>query len=350
MGYDYSGKEVYVGIDVHKKSYSVCCVSEGLKIKSWTMESSPELLLSQLHKYFEDATIYSCYEAGFSGYTLHRLLVNGGINNIVVNPGSIETASRDRVKTDKRDAKKLAEQLYFKKLSCIYIPGEKEQLSRVLTRHRATLVDDRKRCACRIKSKLFEFGYDSLFLEGQTTNAKWVNFLLTEVTFAEELKYVLEYFCKRWLELTEEIKEVDKKIAFESRNNPELANLERIYKSVPGLGDVSARELSRELGNLSQFTSNKKAYSFLGLTPSESSSGEKRRQGSISKCGRPRLRHLLIEIAWRYVAGEPAIAEKFVYLSHKRGKKRAIVAIARILVGRLRTCLMSSLNYQLQGA
>lgn len=348
MQNNYSGKDVYVGIDVHKKSYSVYCICERQKVKSWSMEASPAKLIEQLARYFIGANINTVYEAGFSGYALHRLLEAAGIKNLVVNPGSVETASRDRVKTDKRDAKKLAEQLSDSRLNSVYIPSEEEERLRLLTRLRATTVKDRARLACRIKSKLFQFGYNEGLIDDTSATVKWINKLQEITYFPEELKYVIDYLCKHWLQLNTDLKEINKEIAKQSKSNRRLSSLEEIYKSVPGIGNVSAKELSRELGTLSQFTSNKRAYSFIGLTPSESSSGERRRQGGISHCGRPRLRHLLIEVAWRHTSKDAEASKKFAELSYRRGKKRAIVAIARILIGRLRHCLMNGVIYQSQ--
>lgn len=124
------------------------------------MVANSQQLIEQLKSFFSGSKIYSVYEAGFSGFALHRELLESDIDTIVVNPGSVETASRDRVKTDKRDAKKLAEQLSDSRLSSIYIPSLEEELLRLSTRLRQTLVADRKRVSCRIKSKLFEFGYN----------------------------------------------------------------------------------------------------------------------------------------------------------------------------------------------
>lgn len=348
MKKDYSGKKVFVGIDVHKKSYSVYCICDGLKLKSWRMEARPSALIEQLKTYFSGAEIYTVYEAGFSGYALHRALKASGIKNIVVNPGSVETASRDKVKTDKRDAKKLAEQLSYGRLSCIYIPDEEEELLRLNTRLRATIVKDRKGITCRIKSKLFQFGYESQISDDTPATISWIKSIQSYEGYPEELKFVIDYLCKRWLELTEDIKTINKRIAEQSKKNDRCINQEAVYKSTPGIGDISARELSRELGTLKQFSSNKRAYSYIGLTPSESSSGERRKQGGISHCGRPRLRHLLIEVAWRSVNKDAELAEKFAQLSYRRGKKRAIVAIARILIGRIRSCFVNGTFYQQQ--
>lgn len=123
---DYTGKKVFIGIDVHKRTYSVVCVAEGTVVKRWQTLASPEKLAQQLHKYFAGAELESVYEAGFSGFVLQRIWQKAGINNLVVNPGSLEVAIHNRVKTDKRDALKLATLLEAGRLEGIRIPSEKE--------------------------------------------------------------------------------------------------------------------------------------------------------------------------------------------------------------------------------
>jgi transposase len=345
MKRDYTNKTVFVGIDVHKKTYTVYCICEQEKVKSWTMEADSKKLIEQLKSYFSGAQLYSVYEAGFSGFALHRELIAAGIINIVVNPGSVEVASRDKVKTDRRDAKKLAEQLSYGRLKSIHIPSLEAELLRLSTRMRQTLVVDRKRLTCRIKSKLFQFGYNELVTDKPATE-RWIKQITSKECFPEELKRELDYWCTQWLELTKAINTKNKEIAKQSREHTDCARQEGIYKSTPGLGTISAKALSRELGDLQQFKNNKGVYSYLGLTPSESSSGERRKQGGISHCGRPFLRHLLIEVAWRSIGKDQELAHKFEVLSHRRGKKRAIVAIARILIGRIRTCFKTGTLYQ----
>ncbi len=88
----YVGKKVFVGIDVHKRTYSVVAVVEGTIVKKWRTSANPEKLANQLLRYFSEASICTVYEAGFSGFVLHRILVEADINNLVINPGSIETA------------------------------------------------------------------------------------------------------------------------------------------------------------------------------------------------------------------------------------------------------------------
>ncbi len=130
----YEGKEVFVGIDVHKKTYSVVSIVEGAIIKKWRTTAKPEQLTKQLQSYFPVAKIYSTYEAGFSGFVLHRQLEKVGIENVVVNAASVEVTVNNRVKTDKRDALKLASLLEARRLKGIRIPSEQQEHQRLLTR------------------------------------------------------------------------------------------------------------------------------------------------------------------------------------------------------------------------
>jgi len=132
----YSGKKVFVGIDVHRSSYAVAAICEGVVVKRWRMESIPIKLVEKLGSYFAGATLLTGYEAGFSGFHLHRVFSYCGIENYVIHPGSIEVSSRDRVKTDRRDSLKIATQLSSGRLKCIRIPTEEEELAREYSRLR----------------------------------------------------------------------------------------------------------------------------------------------------------------------------------------------------------------------
>src|SRR5258706_5387816 len=99
---DYTTKTIFIGIDVHKKTYAVTAVCEGLVIKKDTLKAYPATLIAYCKKYFVGAKIESAYEAGFCGFHLHRCLVASGIRNLVIDAASIEVAVGNRVKTDKR--------------------------------------------------------------------------------------------------------------------------------------------------------------------------------------------------------------------------------------------------------
>ena len=152
MKYDYTGKKVYMGIDVHKKTYACVSVCDGIVIKKDTMPASPAILIAYIHNTFSGADITTAYEAGFCGFSLHRELIQAGINNRVVHPGSIEVASRDRVKTDKRDAKKIAEQLAAHRLRAIYVPTLEQESKQSVTRLRDSIVKSRHKVGQKFKA------------------------------------------------------------------------------------------------------------------------------------------------------------------------------------------------------
>jgi len=338
----YVGKEVYVGMDVHKKTYSVTVICEENIVKRDTMRADPEVVVRYLLNHFEGAKIHSVYEAGFCGFGLHRKLVAAGIDNIVVNPASIEVAANDKVKTDKRDSRKQAEQMFRGSLSGIYIPTEAEESARVLTRTREQIVEQRARVATQIKSKLNYFGLIP-FDDKRTVTESYLK-ELEEKEFSEELSYGLKLFSAQWRFLTEQLKEIGTKLEVQAKRD---SSVEKIYRSVPGIGPISSRVLSNELGNLQRFSNERRLFSFTGLTPSEHSSGESVHKGRISRQGSSRIRKYLVEIAWRAIEKDPALKEIFERIAKTRGKKRAIVAIARKLIGRIRACFHQGSLYQL---
>ena len=339
----YKNKKVYIGMDVHKKSYTLSAYCQGRIVKSATTPADPEKVTQSLKKWFPSARLYSVYEAGFSGYSLHRTLCCEGIKNIVVNPASIEIAVKDRVKTDCRDSRKLGEQLSMDRLKGIYIPGEKEELRRQITRTRRQVVIQMQRVSNQIKGKLFYFGVIS-GEDNRRLSERYVQELEGK-NFPEELKFSLGVLIKQWRMLKEQLKEIETEMMEQSFEDGEV---EEVYRSVPGVGAVVARVLSNELGDLSKrFSNNKSLYKYMGLTPSEYSSGEKSRKGSIDRQGSGYIRSLLVQAAWRVIIEDKALRESFERIALTRGKKRAIVAIARKLIGRIRACFCKKTLYEI---
>ena len=337
----YKGKKVHVGIDVHKKTYTFSAWSEGMIVKTATTPAEMEKFPSLLKKWFPGAEVYTAYEAGFSGFGLHRTLEAAGIKNIVIHPASLEVSAKDKVKTDKKDSKKMAVQLATGRLRGIRVPTRKAENARLITRTREQVMSNRTRAASRIKSFLMCQG----LMGPEEERAVSETFLrdYEGPDLPEEQKFALGVLCKEWRffnELLDGIKTEMKGQSFEDSRK------EAIYQSVPGIGDVSARVLANELGDLAErFSSNKALYQFVGLTPTEYSSGENQRLGHIDRQGPARIRKLLIQCAWKAVASDSALESSFWELTHRRGKKRAIVAIARKMLGRMRACFVNEEEY-----
>jgi transposase len=125
------------------------------------------------------------------------------------------------------------------------------------------------------------------------------------------------------------------------------AALESIYRSGPGIGRIGARVLSNELGNpAKRFHNERELFKYTGLTPSEHSSEDHVRRGNISRQGSARIRHILVEAAWKSLVIDRAMQVAFDRIAVRSGRKRAIVAIARKLIGRMRACFRVSIPYQ----
>lgn len=345
--YDYTGKKVYVGIDVHKKTYICVSMCEGQIVKRDAMPAKPNILLHYLQKSFNGAKINTAYEAGFSGFHLHRFLISQEIDNKVIHPGSIEVASRDRVKTDKRDARKISEQLAAGRLRSVFVPTQKKEEMRCLTRLRENLLRLRHQVGMQFKSLLFTQGLIECDDETRLSRS-WLLEKIKEVRqkgYSEDFCFVLEEYAHQWMEITKRLIAAGKNVKKQSEQEK---SLQIIYESVPGIGPIHGRELANELGDMKQFKNEKALFSFTGLTPSEYSSGEHTRQGHITRQGNSRLRRLLIEASWVAIGRDPNLKEIFNRIAAKRGKKRAIVAIARRLIGRIRSCVLTGMLYEIK--
>ena len=345
--YDYKGKIVYVGIDVHKKTYSCVSICDGNIVKRDSMPGKPEVVSSYLQKAFSGAKVNTTYEAGFSGFHLHRHLVFQGINNIVVHPGSIEVASRDRVKTDKRDALKMVTQLAAGRLRGVFVPPQEREEMRSVTRLRENLLKLRHQVGQQFKSLLFTQGLVECEDDTRVCQ-KWISQKLLAVaqgSYTKDFCYSLDQYAQQWTALTDRMKEVESRLKTQAKGE---MGLQLIYESVPGIGPLHSRQLANELGDMKQFRNEKQLFSFTGLTPSEYSSGEHVRQGNISRQGNSRLRKILVEASWIAIKKDPNLKEVFDRISNHRGKKRAIVGVARRLIGRIRSCISTGALYEIK--
>lgn len=340
---NYAGKKVYLGIDVHKKHYSVTAICEGQVVKKDKLPAQPEGLVCYYKKYFPGAEIESAYEAGFCGFYLHRYLENHGAKNHVIHAAGMEIAIGDKVKTDKRDSLKLGIQLSVGRLEGIFVPPKEREDFRTITRLRDSFLKQRIRFGCQLKSLLFLQGmipYDHT----QKVSAKWIKSILTE-EMSPDVGYTVNQLASLWLHMTAKIKEIDEQLMNQAQKDERL---ERVYQSVPGVGALTARILANELGDMSQFSNERKLFSYVGLTPSEYSSGEHVRQGHISRQGKSILRRVLVQSAWVAIRYDYSLLQVYERIAQKGGGKKAIVAVARRLIGHIRSCFRTGQLYRVQ--
>ena len=152
----------------------------------------------------------------------------------------------------------------------------------------------------------------------------------------------LTLLAEQWRFATRQLIEMRRLLRDQAKAQEEI---EKVYRSVPGIGEVVARTLATELGDMTRFANERALFSYTGLTPSAYSSGASIRRGHISRQGVSRLRHVLVETAWRALPRDPILQAIFERIAATRGKQRAIVAIARRLIGRIRACFRQGTTY-----
>ncbi len=184
---NFSGQVLYIGMDVHKRSWVIKIMCEGIIIKRLSMNPGVKELAGYLHRNYQGAKYKSVYEAGYCGYWIDRQLRRAGIENIVVSPADVPTRDKERRRrTDPVDASKLARELSKNSLEAIYIPTENQEALRSLSRLRTQLTKDQTRIKNRIKALLSFLG--TPFPENYETKHWSKRFIayLEEITIPEE--------------------------------------------------------------------------------------------------------------------------------------------------------------------
>lgn len=339
---DYNEKTIFVGIDVHKKTYSVTAICEGIIVKRDTLKADPDSFIAYLKKRFGSGKIKTAYEAGFCGFHLHRSLEASGIENIVVHAAGIEI-SNNRVKTDKRDSLKIALHLSEGKLRSVCIPTVEREDYRTVTRLRDTFCVERTRAGNQIKALLHLHGLIPADSK-KKVSAAWVKGL-SKFEMTPGVRFSIEMYATVWLEFDAKIKKIDLELKKQAIKDKAI---DEVYQSAGGIGSTSARVLANELGDLQQFKNQRQLSSYIGFTPCERSSGEHKRQGHITKQGKPIVRKILVQAAWVAIRHDKELQEIYERIAIKSGPKRAIVAVARRLIGRLRACFRTGKLYEVK--
>ncbi len=345
----FSGQSIYVGIDAHLKSWKLTVMSEHLTLKSFSAPPDCNKLGGYLRSHYPGAIFYSAYEAGFSGFWLHRQLLNLGIKSIVVNPADIPTTDKERKqKEDVRDSHKIAQSLRAGQLRGIYVPSEKTQHDRSLLRTRDALVKDLRRSKHRVKSLLYFEGidYPDKFSSNKTHWSKVFIEWLDSISFANETgKASLNVHLESVRSLRTILLKVNRQLRELSRSTDYKHSVELLV-SVPGIGWLTAIKLLTEIGTLDRFARFDQLCSFVGLVPSTRSSGEHDVTAGITPRSNSTLRAALIESAWIAVRNDPALLVAFQKICNRMPANRAIVRIAKKLLSRIVYVLRSNIKYE----
>lgn len=336
-------QRVYIGVDVHKESWFVTARAAEEEIFHGNLPSDYSAFRKLLDR-FSGNEIKVAYEAGPCGFWLYDRLVAEGIETIVVPPSLIPIESGNRVKTDKRDSRKLAQLLEKNMLKKVFVLSEEERTHRELVRTRRQLVNHRSDVARQIKSKLLFNGIMPPFKEGPKWTHQYIGWLKDLLDTHQVLSISLGFLIDLYEHLSKQIKAITKQVMLLTKNKKYAQKL-ALLRTVPGIGKLIATEILVELQDMKRFQSSDKLASYIGLTPSEYSSGKSTRQGRITRCGNTRVRTSLVEASWILIYRDPNMKKKYQKLKGRRGAKRAIIAIARNLIIRIRRILLNNEPY-----
>lgn len=346
----------YGGLDVHQKAIvaHLLCRETG-EVHGEELPNDRVKVLKAVRRWQGKlGELRLCYEASGAGFVLKRWLDEVGVSCEVIAPSRIPKAPGDRVKTDRRDARRLATLYQAGLLEVVRVPSPEEETVRALVRLRDELTRDMTRAKNRVLKYLGTLGY----LYTETKNwTKRHRAWLVGLRLEPIQRLVLDSHLEQLDGLSERRGRIDQRIEEVARTDAYWARVQRLM-SLKGIGLYSAMVILTELGDARRFPTAPHVMSYVGLVPSEHSSGEAQRRGSITKSGNSRLRWVLTEAAWnqtRHVGGcarlkrhwqsqptevvaiakkaERRLHDKFWNVANRKDRKTAAVAVAREMTG-----------------
>jgi transposase len=343
---NFKGQVIYIGIDCHLKNWKVTIRSEDFEFSTFSQEPNTVKLVEHLKRNFPGAVFKCVYEAGFSGYWLHRELELHGIECLIAHPADIPTMDKEkRQKSDKIDSRKLSRSLKNDEIEGIYIPSIELQEAKSLVRSRVKIVSNLTRVKNRIKFFLMYYGISLDSYADRNWSKKFIKEL-----YAIELKtaygqMALNTYLKELDFLISQRKQLDKAIV-ELSKSEQFRNDIRLLLKVPSIGITTAMTLLTEIGDINRFRTLDQLCCYFGLIPNTHSSGENDRVGRNTKRGNKFLKHVIIECAWMAIRKDTGL-----YLYYKKQISRiepnkAIIKVAKKLLNRIKLVLTEQIEYQ----
>jgi len=345
---DFTGQPVYIGLDVHKKSWSVSIHTAACEHKTFTQPPDADLLVNYLRRNFPGASYHLVYEAGYSGFWVHDQMREKGVACTVANPADVPTKEKERrTKRDRIDCRKLARSLRAGEIEGIYVPCRPRLEDRSLVRTRQSMVRKQTRCKNQIKAILFFYGValpeDWAERRWSGKFVRWLESIRMEKASGD---VALKIHLEELKHLRQMIAALDREIRILARTE-EYKTQVRLLRTIPGISTLTAMVLLTELQTITRFASLDQLACYVGLVPDAHESGETEHSGSITKRRHAQLRASLVEASWTAVRKDPALLMAFQKACKRMRKTRAIVKIARKLLNRVRYVLKNQRPYTL---
>lgn len=320
-----------VGLDVHKETLAVAVLPAGVEqaIDISVVPNTSEVVERIVRKVTRQRSAVFVYEAGPCGYEIQRQITGLGQECFVVAPGLIPVRATDRVKTDRRDAEKLARLWRAGELTAIWVPTPQEESARDLVRAREDVLEDRLRHRHRLLKFLLRHG--RVFEEGHHwTNAHeaWIKRQVFDLPF---LRNAFESYVRVWEDAEARLTTMDQQVQDMAQTAAYKTPVQYL-RCFKGIDVLSAMTLLVEVQEFRRFADPTRLMKFTGLTPSEHSSGGRVRRGGISKTGNSHLRRILVEAAWSYRRSNTT---GVALIRRREGCPEAIVQLARKAQDRL---------------
>ncbi|QUM84908.1 IS110 family transposase [Moritella sp. 28] len=294
---------VFIGMDTHKSFIEVAYIEDVRGVKPIHLGKNPSTkqsvtkLVRRFESKYPHATLHFVYEAGPCGYWIYRLITSLGHCCYVIAPSLIPKKPGDKIKTDKRDAMNLAKLLKSEDLTAIYVPEPEDEAVRDLSRARETAMKDLKDGKYQLKALLLRNNVTAKVKDNWSKqHLRW----LTELILPHPAQQiVLQEYIQTITERMNRLKRLDNELEHHVKNWRYYPVVKAI-QAMRGVRLLVATGIVAELGDLTRFDHPRKLMSYLGLVPSEHSSGGSRKISSITKCGNSRARRLLVEGAHTY--------------------------------------------------
>jgi transposase len=347
----FDGQSIYVGIDCHKKNWTVTILGEQYEHKTMSQNPDPDILASYLKRNFPGAAYNAVYEAGFNGFYSCRRLRELGINCNVIHAADVPTRQKEKIqKMDPVDSRKLARSLRSKEFEAIHVPEPSLEADRALVRQRFRIMKDVTRTKARVRSLLFQFNISvpDRFTLGQARSWSkvYINWLRELQVEHESLKQTLDNYIRIGELQRKELLSVNRQVRTFSQNDTYRNNYNLLI-SIPGIGFLTAMTFLAQIGEIRRFERLDDLCDYIGLVPMMHGSGDKMYTGKLINRGRKELKIMIIEAAWEAVRLDPALMVKFNELTRRMNKNKAIIRIARKLVSRMRSVLIAREPYKL---
>lgn len=291
----------FVGMDVHAETIAVA-IAEGRSAPRslGTIPNRPEAIRKLIAKLGDPSTIRVCYEAGPTGYVLYWQLTRIGVHCDVIAPSLVPKMPGDRIKTDRRDAEKLARSYRAGDLSPVWVPDAEHESLRDLVRAREAAKEDELSARHRLTKYLLRYGQRPAKESRAWTAAWWQWVRGLKMPHAEQNTVLLDHI----MEVDHQSQRIERlEGSIDRAVQAAPAHLKAIVdalQSLRGVAKITAVTLATEFGTFRRFEHASEVMSYTGLVPSEHSSGPKSRRGKITKTGNSHLRRVLVESAWHY--------------------------------------------------